>query len=60
MSLPFSESANEPAVNSTDHMNSKKEAFFIGTHKKRAVLTLGIKGICAYYTVIDGWLEGLP
>ena len=54
MSLPFSESANEPAVNSTEHMNSKKEAFFIGTHtRKGRLLTLGIKGICGYYTVID-------
>jgi hypothetical protein len=53
MTLPFSESANEPAANSTHHINSKKEAFFIGIHKKGAVTPPEIKGICGYYTVID-------
>ena len=34
MSLPLSESADDAAVKSTEHRNSKKEAFLIGTQRR--------------------------
>lgn len=42
MSLPSSESADDPAVNSVDHTNSKKEAFLIGTLKSPQMVSLAV------------------
>jgi hypothetical protein len=42
MSLPSGESADDPAINGTDHKNSKKEAFLIGSTREGRYLFWGM------------------
>ena len=41
MSLPWGESADDPAMNGIDHRNSKKEAFLMGITGEEAVIVFG-------------------